>query len=133
MLNASQVSDGFFAHVIGGVIGGGVGWVMHALYRRWQRRRQHAEFDREVVGFATQLQSLVSDEQIPKVMARFVPVASKATYGIEIPPLKERYSLPQGVTLECDICKRTVEPTFEGRCDTCKLGITSYHRPRAKA
>ena len=126
-LDPSQISEGFLAHLIGGIIGGVVGWFLHAAYGLLLRKRQHAQFDREIVEFATQLQRLVSLQEIPTVMARVVPLASKATFGTEVPPLKERHSFPKGVKLNCKICKRSIEPTFEGRCATCKLGCTSYH------
>lgn len=129
-IDPSQVSEGFLAHVIGGVIGGAVGWFLHVAYAFFQRGKQHARFDREIVEFAEQLQQLLPAEQIPLVMARVVPLASKATFGADVPPLKEHHLLPPGVKLLCKICQRLVEPTADGRCATCKLGCTSYHEPQ---
>jgi hypothetical protein len=126
-----HVSQGFIAHLLGGLIGAVVGWSIHVLYRRLKRGSQHAQFDREIVGFAKQLQTLVASEKMPAVMARVVPLACKATFGTEEPPLKETYTIPHGTILGCKLCKRRVEPTSEGRCPTCKLGCSSYHVPVA--
>jgi len=126
-LDPTHILEGFWAHLIGGVIGGVAGWLVHSVYHRLQRRRHHAEFDREIIGFVAQLKTVISKDKMPGVMARLVPLVSKATYGSEVPPLKEEYSLPSGVTLDCKMCERSIEPTFEGRCPTCKLGASLYH------
>jgi len=128
-LDPVSVSEGFLAHLLGGVIGGLAGWLLHTLYGQLQRRKQHAQFDREISEFVAQLRSLLRREQIPSVMARVVPLASKATFGTQIPPLKEEHLLPAGIKLNCRMCERSIEPSFEGRCPTCKLGCSSYHDP----
>ncbi len=127
MLDSVHLSEGFFAHVFGGMVGGGTLWLMHTFYRLWERRRHHAKFDRAIVEFATHLHTLVSVDQIPSMMERVVPLVSRATFGQEVPPLKESYAFPPGVVLNCRVCARRIEPTFEGRCPTCKLSCTFYH------
>jgi len=130
MADISNIAEGFLAHLLGGVLGGVVGWMMHVVYGLWRRGQQHAQFDREIVEFANELKSLVRLDEIPNVMKRVVPLASKATFGTDTPPLKEKYVLPTDSKVECGICERSVKPTHEGRCETCKLGLTSYHKIR---
>lgn len=131
-LEQEHILVGFLAHLIGGIIGGLTGWFLHAIYSRWQRGKQHAHFDREIEQFATHLKSLISKEQMPDVMARVVPLASKAIFGTEIPPLKKVYALPAGSKLGCKMCERSIEPTFDGRCPSCKIGCSLYHEPASK-
>lgn len=127
-LASIPVWEGILAHLLGGIIGGVVGWFAHTIYRYWERKRHHAEFDRAITEFARHLQVLLPHEQIPEVMARVVPLASKAFFGRKKPPLKERNVIPAGGRFGCDICKRTIEPTVQGRCPTCKLAMSSYHQ-----
>ena len=56
----AQVLEGFLAHLIGGVIGGLTGWFLHIIYSRLQRRKKHAQFDREIVEFVSNLKNLIS-------------------------------------------------------------------------
>ena len=128
-LDQMYILEGFLAHLLGGIIGGLTGWFLHAIYGKWQRKKQHARFDRDIEEFARRLTSLVSKNEMPTVMAQVVPLASKAAFGTEVPPLKEAYSFPAGVQLNCKLCLRSVVPTFEGRCPTCLLGCSSFHQP----
>jgi hypothetical protein len=129
-LDPVHILEGFTAHLLGGIIGGLTGWFLHTLYGRFQRKRQHAQFDREIEDFVTRLKSLISREEMPLVMERVVPLTSRATFGTEVPPLKEKFSLPTGVKLHCTMCERSINATFEGRCPSCKLGLGSYHEPQ---
>lgn len=128
VIELEHVITGFLGHVFGGIIGGLTGWFLHIIYTRSQRRKQHAQFDREIETFASQLRNLIPREQIPEVMARVVPLASKAIFGTEIPPLEKEYALPPGTALDCKNCERSIIPTFEGRCPTCRMGCSTYHK-----
>ena len=122
--------EGFGAHILGGLIGGLIGWLGHLVYERYRRKKHHAQFDRDVLEFAQEIRGLVALDNIPPLMKKFVPIASKAHFGTEIPPLKEEYIVPEETTLKCRICERDVKPTTEGRCETCKLGYSTYQRLR---
>jgi hypothetical protein len=63
-----------------------------------------------------------------------VPLASKARYGVEIPPLKKRdiYYDDKSGELHCKLCKKDVRPTSEGRCNNCKLNCSLWHEKPIK-
>ena len=39
---------------------------------------------------------------MPEIMAHIVPLASRARFGVDIPPLNEEHTLPKGTKLHCD-------------------------------
>ena len=123
----NHVVLGFLAHVLGGLIAGWVGWFGHLIYERRRRKKYHAQFDRDILEFAHTIQAIVTPEQMPELMAHVVPLASKARFGVDTPPLKEEHTLPPGAILHCKICKRSITPTTAGRCKTCKLGCGLWH------
>lgn len=128
--DVNHVLTGFLAHVLGGLIAGLVGWFGHSIYERRRRKIYHVQFDRDITQFAEQIHTMVSNtEQMQELMAYVVPLASKARFGMDVPPLKEEHTLPQGVTLQCKFCKLPVEPTTEGRCKTCNVGCSLWHTP----
>jgi hypothetical protein len=128
----NEILIGFGAHVLGGLIGGVVGWLSHTVFNHLQRKKQHARFNREIIELTERLKGTIPNAEIPKVMERVVPLASRATFGVPEPPLNEVILMPSGAKLDCNICVRTIEPNFEGRCPTCKLGSMSYHVPAHK-
>jgi len=120
---------GFLAHTLGGLIAGLFGWFGHSLYDHSRRKRYHVQFDRDIIEFVHKIRDKFPAKQMPELMRYIVPLASKARFGVDVPPLKEEHSLPKGTTLYCKYCKRNTEPSTEGRCKTCTLGCGLWHEP----
>ncbi len=128
----NQFLSGFLADIMGGLIAGLVGWFAHSKYEKHRRKKYHAQFDRDILEFSHAMRDAIPHEQIPELMALVVPLASRARFGVDMPPLKEEHTLPKGAVLHCKICKQSVEPTTEGRCKTCKLTCGLWHEPVPK-
>ena len=123
----SGVMFGFLADLLGGLIAGLVGWFGHLIYDRRRRRKYHAQFDRDILQFAETIQPSVRPDQMQELMAHVVPLASKARFGVDVPPLTADHTLPKGATLYCKFCEMNIEPTTEGRCKICKLNCGLWH------
>ena len=63
------------------------------------------------------MKAVIPPGQIPEIMALVVPLASKARFGVDAPPLKEEHTLPKGVTLYCK--SRSPDPRGLDINETC--------------
>src|SRR5689334_22166708 len=102
---------GLLAHILGGLIGALIGWFAHVFLQWWRRRKSHVLFEGDISDFTQTISGVLSADKIRKLMRQFVPLASKARYGEDVPPLREEYIIPQGIDLHCKICEATITPT----------------------
>lgn len=117
-----------FGKVVAGLTGAIIVWGIQRLWQwLYQSKKSQAEFRNDIIEFSNSIKDSIPLDKIPSLMALVVPLASKARFGIDSPPLLDNYIIPSNVKLNCKVCKQEVKATTEGRCKTCKLSCSLWH------